>query len=372
MPLSVDATAYSNLNILTTSITLCSTTTPTICQIIDHVLVDTGSVGLRVFASALKSTLNLTQQVSTTSNGNPVVECYPFASGYTWGSVKFANVQLGGETVTNLAIQVMGDPLYSTVPTSCSSFGTSINTAAQVFANGILGVGLFKQDCQDFCIGASSLANIYYSCNMTSCTNIPQNIPEQLQNPVSLFTKDNNGVIIQLNPIYTPKTGQLIATGTMIFGVDTENNNVSTNTTTLTTNSAGMISTQYQGQTFTNSFLDTGSNVTMFTDNTITSCPTSGALAMPGFYCPPTQLLLTATSSGLNNSSSHTINFSVDNAASMVYNSPFNYAAFTNIAAPAWTTTTFDWGLPFYYGNSVYTVIEGNTTTKGSGPYFGW
>ena len=31
--------------------------------------------------------------------------------------------------------------------------------------------------------------------------------------------------------------------------------------------------------------------------------------------------------------------------------------------------STFDWGLPFYIGNTVFTAIEGYTTAVGTGPY---
>ena len=30
----------------------------------------------------------------------------------------------------------------------------------------------------------------------------------------------------------------------------------------------------------------------------------------------------------------------------------------------------FDWGLPFHYGKSVFVVIEGKTTSGGTGPFF--
>ncbi|MGA7321505.1 MAG: DUF3443 family protein, partial [Candidatus Sulfotelmatobacter sp.] len=66
-----------------TSVTVCVPGTTT-CQTIDGVLVDTGSSGLRILSSAL--TLSLPQQ--NASDGNPVVECLPFVSGYTWGPVQ--------------------------------------------------------------------------------------------------------------------------------------------------------------------------------------------------------------------------------------------------------------------------------------------
>jgi hypothetical protein len=31
---------------------------------------------------------------------------------------------------------------------------------------------------------------------------------------------------------------------------------------------------------------------------------------------------------------------------------------------------SFDWGLPFFFGRTVFTAIEGMSTPGGTGPYF--
>ena len=51
-----------------------------------------------------------------------------------------------------------------------------------------------------------------------------------------------------------------------------------------------------------------------------------------------------------------------------------NAAAIPNLAGSAGTglgANTFDWGLPFFYGRSVYVVFEGRTASGSSlvGPY---
>jgi len=42
--------------------------------------------------------------------------------------------------------------------------------------------------------------------------------------------------------------------------------------------------------------------------------------------------------------------------------------AFSEVAGP--NPGGFAWGLPFFFGRTIYTAIEGQTTPGGVGPYF--
>jgi hypothetical protein len=114
------------------------------CQTIDHVWVDTGSVGLRLFRSAFTDTLPLPQV-----SGNAVANCAQFVLGFSWGAVRTADVKIGGETAASVPIQIIGDTAVpATAPASCSS-GTGgasngLTTAAKMGANGMLGIGVFR------------------------------------------------------------------------------------------------------------------------------------------------------------------------------------------------------------------------------------
>src|SRR5580658_5269347 len=127
------------------SLTVCVPGTST-CQTVDNILVDTGSSGLRILSSAL--TVSLPPQ--NASNGNPVFECFPFVSGYTWGPVQIADVEIAGEKASSAPIEVIGT--NTPVPTGCLDLGLpSSDTLDTLGANGILGVGLSAQDCGPDC-----------------------------------------------------------------------------------------------------------------------------------------------------------------------------------------------------------------------------
>jgi len=165
---------------------------------ISGILVDTGSSGLRILSSAL--TISPPQQ--TGSNGNPIVECFPFVDGITWGPIQTVDMTISGEQAKSLPIQVIGSSNFSTIPDSCTSYGAPEDDLASLGANGILGVGNFAQDCGSACtVSGASNPGLYYTCPASGCEVTAESLLDQVPNPVTLFATDNNGVIIELPPV---------------------------------------------------------------------------------------------------------------------------------------------------------------------------
>ena len=372
--ISVDSNVFGAVNAPFVSVTICSTSDTSTCMTIDHILLDSGSDGLRIFAqpqtTAALSTLNLTPQ---TAGGDPIGECAQFVQGNTWGPIRFANVQVGGEVANNVAIQVIGDTSFIAAPSACTTNATGplMDTPSLFGANGVLGIGLGLQDCGPGCEAAGY--GYYFSCPSSGCTEIGMPLANQLQNTVSLFASNNNGVIISLNSV--PAGGAVSATGTLTFGIDTASNNVSANTNTILVNDYGAFTTTFEGQTYTNSYIDSGSNGIYFnppTNQPITFCTGSGDIVY--FYCPVTTLSLTGQISGLTGSTAAaTVNFNIANTSGLFAS---NNAVFNDLSGNATDLSssqlTFDWGLPFFLGQNVYVAFEGAQTTKGTGPYFGF
>ena len=358
-PISVDAGPAGVPNIPFVSVTVCAPGSSTNCQTIDHIEIDTGSSGLRLLSSVLSPALSLPQQLDL--HGDPLVECIQFADGFSWGPVKLADMQIAGEQAKSIAVQIIGDPAFPTIPTSCSSSGPPENTVATFAANGLIGVSQFLQDCGSGC-AQSLIPGFYYGCPASGCYPTLVSVSEQLQNPVGLFSADNNGVIIELPSV--PATGAATAAGSLIFGIGTQANNGLGSAKVLTTDpSTGFIVTQFDNQTFVTSYIDAGSNVLYISNGLYPLCTTPAAA---GLYCPATTQNLSATLVGTN-ATATTAAFSIANADQLAAN-PSLYA-FSNLAAPGGNSTVFAWGLPFFYGRNVYTAIEQRSTPGGPGPY---
>ena len=353
--------AQGQFNLPYVSVTVCAPGSTSNCQTIDHVLVDTGSSGLRVLSSVLGSSLQNalgSQQV----NGKQVVECAQFADGYTWGAVNVADVRMAGEVASSVPIQVVSDPVYTTVPASCSSVGSNEGNLIGLGANGIIGVGLNRQDCGSGCAGNANNGFYYVCASALTCQPGTVPVAQQVANPVANFASDSNGVLLQLPAI--PVTGQASAQGVLTFGIGTQSNNgIVAGAKAYPVSSDGFtITGVYKGQTYA-SFIDSGSNILYFSDSSIPTCTVGGGT----WFCPSSQLNLSATLS--SGGSSGTVNFSLISA--QVLNSS-SYAAFPSLGAPMTGSLLgdFDWGLPFFYGRSVYIGFAGSGNPLGSGAMY--
>ncbi len=350
---NVGAGQAKNINTPYVSVTICQPGT-SICKTVDNILLDTGSTGLRVLASTITS-LQLTQVVV---NNAPILECASFISGDAWGPVKLADVKMSAEVASSIPIQILADPSYSTIPSSCGgSQATQISNTLKT--NGILGVGLFISDTQS-----------YFNCVPTTLNNcrislsLSPNL--QVQNPVSAFPVDNNGIIIKLPTVSA--NGASLITGSLTFGIDTQANNSSSGSYVIPTNSSGLFTTIFNNTTFTSSFIDSGSNGLYFPSGNLSSVLVNcSSYSLAGFYCPATtQSYLAALT--LKNNIQGNVSFSAANAKTLVASG--NYA-YNNITGQI-GNNLFDWGLPFFFGRSVYIGITGRTSNAGIGPYYAY
>ena len=152
-------------------------------------------------------------------------------------------------------------------------------------------------------------------------------------------------------------SGATQVNGTLTFGIGTQANNSVGSATVITVDSAyGEFSSSVNGTSYPGSFIDSGSNGFFYGTKLFAACPPSSSF--PGFYCPPTPQLQNGflDPSGVNLS----VNFTVANP---------------NLLVPAFPTTTadaelagpgfggVDFGLPLFFGRSIYTAIEGKNIT---------
>jgi hypothetical protein len=339
------------------------------CTTVDHMLVDTGSVGVRVFASALPGPLlNQLAQVMGATNDtapgqtSPLAQCAQFGSGFMFGSVRQADVQLGQYTASNIPLQVVSDPAYPTVPTDCKNSSLSnLGSASVMQTNGLVGIGTRERD-QPSTVTVASPANYYYCPTPSACAPATVPLAKLVVQPIAMFSSDNNGTVMMF-PSISP-FGASTVTGYLVFGIGTQSNNgLPSGATVLATNDWGDFNTVYKGTAYgpltsTRSFIDSGSNGYFFPDASIAQ--SSSGL----WYVPAASLSLSGAVVGVNSSRSTPITFSIFNAATLFST---GNAAFNTLAGPA--VSQFDWGLPFFYGRSIYTSISGRMADRLSGPY---
>src|SRR5690606_29806514 len=141
----------------------------------------------------------------------------------------------------------------------------------------------------------------------------------------------NDGVIIDLPAV--PDQGAATVSGSMIFGIATKGNNALGNARVLDVNPiSGTFSSSVRTQTFSQSFLDTGSNGLFFPYGSAfndTELPTCDVNPAPDFFCPITQVDATGILQGYSNGNSVSADFSIGNANDLL-NDNQNFLAYSN------------------------------------------
>jgi hypothetical protein len=267
-----------------------------------------------------------------------------------------ADVILGNEPAVQIPIQVI-DSTFGKVPSICGTPDSSPTTAG---FNGILGVGLFTEDCGSGCANSAN-NGMYYVCSGTTCTSSKVTLSDQVQNPVAHLPQDNNGVIVQLPSV--PLGGSTSVNGSLILGIGTQSNNAPSGVTTYKADQYGEFITVFNGVSYNQSFIDSGSNALSFpTPTTLPTCS--------GWFCPSSTTSLSATNKGSSGSPSGDVSFQIGNALSLFKTSNMVFAEIG--ASMSGPPVTFDWGLPFYFGRNVYVGIDGKTSGIGTGPYWAY
>lgn len=384
----------ANANILYATVTVCvpggNPANANDCQSIDHVQVDTGSVGLRVLASKVNR-LNLPRVQLSASPVQNAWECYPFVIGGLWGANAVADVGLGRQTATAVPIQLIEDDTVAAVqPTpDCvtAADGNILASATALGSNGILGIGSTTLDCGLSCVLGNYTGSFvqYYSCppaaaNSAACSAAAVPANQQVYNPVAALPSGfNNGVVLKMPglPAAQP-VGAASASGELIFGIDSRSDNQRPAGATQVflgvdhvnhPDSYLNVTTRYGRLSFTKSYLDTGTNGLFFTDSTIPLCLGSS------WYCPSSAMNVSATLSDgdVPTQNQVVVAFQIGNAEALfsTRNTVFANAAGT---APA-GSLAFAWGMPFFYGKRVFMSIWDLAPSPGAPsnpPWYAW
>jgi len=215
----------------------------------------------------------------------------------------------------------------------------------------------------------SSGYSLYYSWT-TACVPAALPAPMQVQNPVTYFATDNNGTLIALPKL--PAYGAGVATGRLVFGIGTQANNQLAPTATVVYVDANPADAAYLYFTTTvatnrypDSYIDSGSNAYFFDDSSVPRGCQNVTGGASSWYCPPAVLQRTAVVSDTAGASV-SVAYEVTNADALFGTSSLaldDLAGSISAGSPS-----FVWGLPFFYGRTVYTSIWGQALSA-NGPW---
>jgi hypothetical protein len=248
--------------------------------------------------------------------------------------------------------------------------GALLNDVAGFGANGLLGVGVFAQDCGAACVNAAAPLPVYYGCTTAGvCTAENVALAQQVTNPVAMFAADNNGIIVNL-PNLTNANGDTSVQGELIFGLSTQTDNAlpATGLTVLGTDGSGDFTATYNGGTkVLPAIIDSGTDSYRFSDPTIAVC--TGAF-IGGYYCPaaPPQKLFAVNSGVGANNNTNTVDFAIADPDSTFIPGA---SAYGNLGGGP-GSMNFVWGMPFFYGRKIYIGIDQKVAGAYTGPYYAY
>lgn len=220
----------------------------------------------------------------------------------------------------------------------------------------------------------------------SGCGNTTVPLSQQVANPISYLSSNNNGLMLQFP--YLSSTYGSNVTGYAVLGVATTSNNTPATApnipggTTFNTlqadpniNDSGysMFTTQW-GSGTDNGFIDSGSTTMVFPNAVTPSIPFDNNSADQTylFYTPASSTAYTATNVGYGGSPSVATTFDIENidtSFNTIYNVYSQWGIVDNLGT---LTGDFDWGLPFFLGRTVFVGLEGTSSSLGSGFYWSY
>jgi hypothetical protein len=344
---------YPSWNEPYTNIKICEPGSTTNCQVIDHVIVDSGSDGLRFMEGVIKSSL-LTHLPAMTVKGKTITECETYVDSYTYGPLLYADLYFGGKVVKKFPLQLATNAF--TPPTDCSDQGgEKTNTPALFGGNGLVGVAFPLTDMTP-----------YYACQSNG-PDCKASDYAGLPNLVSVFEKDNNGAVITLPAISAQGAGTPVL-GSLIFGVGTESNNKPpTGTKALKNDLAYGEFNVELGSNKAQAYIDSGTSNLVVTGDWAQCSASTG---LEGFFCPDDKVTISMGLSSIGSTKpAYDIGLIIENANSLLDEGDVAYDDIAEyVSSSASAGGDYALGLTAFFGRTMYFVFNGRSSDLGTGP----
>ncbi len=341
LPLVV-RTPHGGFNRMVVSVTVCEPGTER-CNTVDDVMVDTGSTGLRLEASAVPTWLRLPPSLGP--GGKPLAECLRFVHDTAWGSLHRADVRLGRMTARDLPLQVIDDQ-DGAQPPACP------HSDVRPTSNGTLGVSQHLFDCQGTCEQRAEAPGVFVR-DGTGWSPIAGTVEPayRLPNPVSYLPGHDNGIVIDLPS--PPAGGAREVVGTLTFGVTGIADDSVGTAGILHLDAAGRFTTVLGGRSYPASYIDSGTETYVLRDDDLPRCRD-----MSWAYCVEPRRILDAEMVGSDGRMVPT-RFGVGDYQGTRERHAGASNDIAEVAEPR--SATFVWGAPFFLGRRIALVIEGKS-----------